>query len=157
VTTLLLLLLLLLLQLGHFLGLMHTHELSEGASECDANGLAKGDAVPDTPANRQVDAWAAEQNLLATLTGWCSDFRVGNAPKAAELLQFRSCATDSKQQKAAAGAAADQAGEVFIDNVWNVMSYSPDPCSMVFSPNQVARMQWAVATFRPKTMRQHAA
>jgi hypothetical protein len=146
------------LQLGHFLGLMHTHELSEGSSECDANGIAKGDAVPDTPANRQVDAWAAEQNLLAALTGWCSDFRVGNAPKAAELLQFRSCAADSKQKAAAAAAAAgSKIGEAQIDNVWNVMSYSPDPCSMMFSPNQVARMQWAIATFRPKTMQQHAA
>jgi hypothetical protein len=142
---------------------MHTHESSEGSTECDANGITKGDAVPDTPANRQVDAWAAAQNLLATLTGWCSDFRVGNAPKATELVQFRSCAGDSKQQAgekaavAAAAAAAGKAENVFIDNVWNVMSYSPDPCSMMFSPNQVARMQWAIATFRPKTVRQHAA
>jgi hypothetical protein len=139
---------------------MHTHESSEGSSECDANGLAKGDAVPDTPANRQVDAWAAEQNLLAALTGWCSDFRVGNAPKAAELLQFRSCAASSKQlaeEKAAVAAAPSKIAEAKIDNVWNVMSYSPDPCSMMFSPNQVARMQWAIATFRPKMMQQHAA
>uniref|UniRef100_A0A383VZJ4 Peptidase M43 pregnancy-associated plasma-A domain-containing protein n=1 Tax=Tetradesmus obliquus TaxID=3088 RepID=A0A383VZJ4_TETOB len=142
-------------ELGHFLGLMHTHEAADSSSECDANGIAKGDAVPDTPANIQVDAWAAEQNLLAALTGWCSDFRVGEKPKASELLQFRSCAAGSKQQKAAV--AADKLGDAQIDNVWNVMSYSPDPCSMMFSPNQVARMQWAVATFRPKAMQQHAA
>jgi hypothetical protein len=36
--------------------------------------------------------------------------------------------------------------------VFNLMSYLPNVCNMMLSPNQVARLQWAVATFRPKMM-----
>jgi hypothetical protein len=36
--------------------------------------------------------------------------------------------------------------------VFNLMSYLPNACNMMLSPNQVARLQWSVATFRPKMM-----
>lgn len=119
-------------ELGHYLGLMHTHE---GAAPCDGNGLARSDAVPDTPQNQRVDSWAAGKGQLATLAGWCSDFRKGKAPQAAELATFNSCNVPGT-----------------VDNVLNVMSYLPDACCMVFTPNQVARLQWATASFRPKML-----
>jgi hypothetical protein len=41
---------------------------------------------------------------------------------------------------------------MYIDNVFNIMSYVPDPCVMMFTENQVARMQWSIANHRPKMM-----
>lgn len=118
-------------------GLMHTHE---GTKPCDGNGINKADAVPDTPVNMQTDVWASQHNGLATLTGWCSDFRIGKKPPVDELSVFNSCNSPGS-----------------MDNVFNVMSYTPDPCTLYFTPNQIARMQWAIASFRPKMMQEHAA
>jgi hypothetical protein len=70
---------------------MHTHE---GATACEGEGLTKADAVPDTPVNRQVEQWAAENNLAATLAGWCSDFRNGKQPQPRALLDYSSCKAD---------------------------------------------------------------
>eukprot|EP00882_Tetradesmus_deserticola_P002360 GHRQ01002518.1.p1 GENE.GHRQ01002518.1~~GHRQ01002518.1.p1 ORF type:complete len:685 (+),score=199.38 GHRQ01002518.1:243-2297(+) len=123
-------------ELGHYLGVMHTHE---GAEPCEGEGLDKADAVPDTPVNRQVEQWAAENNLAASLASWCSDFRNGKQPQPKDLLQYNSCKMDGT-----------------TDNVFNLMSYLPNACNMMLSPNQVARLQWAVATFRPKMMAAYA-
>ncbi|WIA42609.1 hypothetical protein OEZ86_008583 [Tetradesmus obliquus] len=124
-------------ELGHYLGVMHTHE---GATACEGEGLTKADAVPDTPVNRQVEQWAAENNLAANLARWCSDFRNGKQPHPKELLDYNSCKADGT-----------------TDNVFNLMSYLPNACNMMISPNQVARLQWAVATFRPQMMAAYAA
>eukprot|EP00883_Tetradesmus_obliquus_P014390 jgi/Sobl393_1/7431/SZX73457.1 len=123
-------------ELGHYLGVMHTHE---GATACEGEGLTKADAVPDTPVNRQVEQWAAENNLAAALAGWCSDFRNGKQPQPKALLDYNSCKADGT-----------------TDNVFNLMSYLPNACNMMISPNQVARLQWAVATFRPQMMAAYA-
>jgi hypothetical protein len=70
---------------------MHTHE---GASPCEGEGLTKADAVPDTPVNRQVEQWAAENNIAANLASWCSDFRNGKKPQPKDLLEYNSCKAD---------------------------------------------------------------
>jgi hypothetical protein len=69
----------------------------------------------------------------ATLAGWCSNFRNGKAPASAALSDLQSCPG-------------------FQDNMFNTMSYVPDQCSMIFSPGQVERMQWAIAAYRPQMM-----
>lgn len=116
-------------ELGHYFGLLHTHE---GTPEC-LNGAQVGDAVADTPANKVVESWAAATGFV-NLAGWCSDFRRGNHPPASQLGSFHSCP----------GVAAD--------NLLNLMSYLPDACVMMLSPGQVTRMQWVVAKYRPKMM-----
>lgn len=122
-------------ELGHYLGLMHTHE---GASPCDGDGITKADAVPDTPVNKETNSFADDKGLLPRLSGWCSDFRNGKSPNPAEILPFNSCEVPGR-----------------VDNIWNVMSYAPDACCMMFTPNQIARLQWAIASFRPKLMQAH--
>lgn len=124
-------------ELGHHLGLMHTHE---GSVPCEGDGPAKADSVPDTPVNLQTVQWAAENGLAVQLAKWCAEFRNGKKPDTKVLLPFNSC----KQDKS-------------IDNVFNVLSYLPDPCCMMFSPNQQLRMQWAMTRFRPKMMAKYAA
>lgn len=115
------------------------HTFAGHPNGCSGDGLAATDAVPDTPANQVVNN--VFSGRLADLAGWCADFKAGKAPAAAELLAYNSC-----------GASDDG----HVDNVFNVMSYIPDACVMVFSPNQVARMQWAIASFRPGLMAAHA-
>lgn len=124
-------------ELGHYLGLMHTHE---GDTTCAGNGFDKADAVPDTPVNKQTVQWAAENGLAVKLAKWCSEFRGGKKPSPAKLFMFNSCKQDAYT----------------IDNVFNMLSYLPDACCMMLSPNQIARLQWAVAAFRPKMMRKYA-
>jgi hypothetical protein len=109
---------------------MHTHE---GAAPCDGDGLSKADAVPDTPVNLETNSFADSEGLLPRLTGWCTDFRNGKKPDPKEVLQYNSCKVPGR-----------------VDNIWNVMSYSPDACCMMITPNQIARLQWAIATFRPQ-------
>eukprot|EP00878_Enallax_costatus_P008301 GHUV01008678.1.p1 GENE.GHUV01008678.1~~GHUV01008678.1.p1 ORF type:complete len:306 (+),score=26.08 GHUV01008678.1:518-1435(+) len=124
-------------ELGHYLGLMHTHE---GSTPCEGDGLTKADSVPDTPVNLQTEQWAAQNGLGVQLSKWCSEFRNSRSPSATALLPFNSCKTDNT-----------------IDNVFNLMSYLPDACCMILSPNQIARLQWATTNFRPKMMAQFAA
>jgi hypothetical protein len=109
---------------------MHTHE---GAAPCDGDGLSKADAVPDTPVNLETNSFADSEGLLPRLAGWCTDFRNGKKPYPKEVLQYNSCKVPGR-----------------VDNIWNVMSYSPDACCMMITPNQIARLQWAIATFRPQ-------
>lgn len=117
-------------EFGHYLGLMHTHE---GSAPCDGDGFEKADAVPDTPVNLDVNQYAGQNNLLVNLTTWCSDFRTGNKPSPSKLLVFNSCSKPNR-----------------VDNVFNLLSYTPDPCCMILTENQVARLQWSTASFRPK-------
>lgn len=124
-------------EVGHYLGLMHTHA---GTTPCEGDGLTKADAIPDTPVNLQTAQWAAQNGLAVQLARWCSYFRTGKKPDPKELLPFNSCKVDV----------------LAIDNVFNLLSYSPDACSMLVSPNQIARMQWAIAKFRPKMMATYA-
>jgi len=124
-------------ELGHYLGLMHTH----AGAPCEGDGLTKADAVPDTPVNMQTVQWAASRGLAAELARWCASFRNGQAPSTETLLKFRTCPQDPLR----------------IDNVFNLLSYLPDSCSVILSPNQVARLQWATAMFRPKLVAAYAA
>eukprot|EP00775_Hariotina_reticulata_P007450 gene7450-7660_t len=124
-------------ELGHYLGLMHTH----AGPQCEGDGLRKADAVPDTPVNMQTVQWAASKGLAVELATWCSSFRNGKAPSTETLLKFKTCTQDP----------------LMIDNVFNLLSYLPDSCSVVLTPNQIARLQWATSTFRPKLMAAFAA
>lgn len=124
-------------ELGHYLGLMHTHE---GAAPCEGDGLSKADAVPDTPVNLQTIQWASKIGLAVQLSRWCTQFREGKEPNPKELLVFNSCAQDP----------------MAIDNVFNLLSYLPDQCCMLLTANQIARLQWAIARFRPKMMAAYA-
>lgn len=126
-------------ELGHALGMMHTHEGTTDSTCATEGSLVAGDAVPDTPVNQDIETYAAKENLFNSLAGWCTDFRKGAAPKLEELMPFNSCPPAEK-----------------TDNVFNMMSYVPDQCYMVVTANQIARMQWAVATFRPKFMAANA-
>uniref|UniRef100_A0A383V5X5 Peptidase M43 pregnancy-associated plasma-A domain-containing protein n=1 Tax=Tetradesmus obliquus TaxID=3088 RepID=A0A383V5X5_TETOB len=119
-------------ELGHFLGLLHTHQ---GSPAC-LNSPDSGDAVEDTPPNQDIEAHGGGTEA-ATLAGWCSDFRNGKSPASSALSGLQSCPG-------------------FQDNVFNTMSYVPDQCSMIFSPGQVQRMQWVIAAYRPKFMAAHA-
>lgn len=124
-------------ELGHYLGLMHTHE---GAAPCEGDGVGKADAVPDTPVNEQTIQWASQNGLAVQLSRWCTQFRGGKQPDPKELLVFNSCQQDS----------------LTIDNVFNLLSYLPDQCCMLITANQIARLQWAIAKFRPKMMAAYA-
>jgi hypothetical protein len=124
-------------ELGHYLGLMHTHE---GSAPCEGDGLTKADFVPDTPVNKQTIQWASTNGLAVQLSRWCTQFRSGKQPNPKELLVFNSCVQDP----------------LAIDNVFNLLSYLPDQCCMMLSPNQIARLQWAIARFRPKMMAAYA-
>lgn len=124
-------------ELGHYLGLMHTHE---GATPCEGDGLTKADAVPDTPVNLQTEQWAYQNGLAMQLAKWCAEFRNSKSPSSRDLLQFNSCKKVNT-----------------VDNVFNIMSYVPDACCMIFTENQVARLQWAITNFRPKLMAKFAA
>uniref|UniRef100_A0A383VX07 Uncharacterized protein n=1 Tax=Tetradesmus obliquus TaxID=3088 RepID=A0A383VX07_TETOB len=131
---------------GHYLGLMHTHE---SAQPCDMLGA---DDVADTPPNQQIDAYADAAGNLAALSGWCSEFRTGGQPAAADLAAFRSCKV---QEGSSSNGSVD--GATVLDNIWNLQSYVPDACYMLLTPNQVERMHWAITTYRPKLVAAHAA
>lgn len=122
-------------ELGHYLGLMHTHE-GECSGEGEGPNLA--DAVPDTPFNKNI-ASSASPKMLSELAAWCTSFRKGKGPDPKSLLQFNSC--------------GEPGG---VDNVFNVLSYLPDECCMLLTDNQIARMQWVVAKYRPKMMAKYA-
>jgi hypothetical protein len=92
--------------------------------------------VTDTPPNQDIQSYAGGTEA-ATLAGWCSDFRNGKGPASSALSDLQSCPG-------------------FQDNMFNTMSYLPDQCSMIFSPGQVERLQWAIAAYRPKLMAAHA-
>ena len=120
-------------EVGHYVGLMHTHE-----GGCAGGELTAADAVPDTPLNENTAAWAGDK-LMFDLVKWCSFFRNGKQPDPRILLQFNSCESPNG-----------------VDNVFNLLSYLPDSCCMLLTTNQIARMQWAIAKFRPKMMAKYA-
>ncbi|KAF8072738.1 extracellular metalloprotease [Scenedesmus sp. PABB004] len=120
-------------EIGHYFGLLHTFE----------NGCTPpGDATTDTPQNLDPDSgW--QPTWLVELTQWCKDFRTGRSPPAGKLLKFRSC--------------PNAGGPRVVDNIFNMMSYLDDVCRMAFTPNQVARLQWAAMTYRPSMQTKYAA
>jgi hypothetical protein len=120
-------------EVGHYVGLMHTHE-----GGCAGDEETAADAVPDTPLNENTAAWAGD-NLMFDLAKWCYMFRRGKQPDPRFLLQFNSCKSPNG-----------------VDNVFNLLSYLPDTCCMLLTTNQIARMQWAIAEFRPKMMAKYA-
>ncbi|WIA36432.1 hypothetical protein OEZ86_007741 [Tetradesmus obliquus] len=73
-------------ELGHFLGLLHTHQ---GSPAC-LNSPESGDAVEDTPPNQDMEAHGGGTEA-ATLAGWCSDFRNGKSPASSALSGLQSC------------------------------------------------------------------
>jgi hypothetical protein len=91
------------------------------------------DTIPSKDTAEDFDVeWYME------LSDWCRDFRAGKQPKPAPLRKMKTCGSSAP------------------DNLFNLMSYMDDPCRMALTENQVARMQWAVATYRPKMMNAHA-
>jgi hypothetical protein len=124
-------------ELGHYLGLRHTHN-----EDCGGDGIAATDAVPDTPMNQDISGWYGD-DLSGKLGAFCSNWRNGNPVDRTLLTRFNSC--------------GQRATPAAIDNVFNIMSYLPDQCCMLFTDNQVARLQWAIATFRPQMMARYAA
>lgn len=119
-------------EIGHYFGLLHTFE--GGCSPPD-------DGVSDTPANLDPDSgW--QRSWLSELTNWCKAFRQGQGPDPKALLKFKSC--------------PNRGGKDVVDNVFNMMSYLDDVCRMAWTENQVARLQWAAMTYRPKMMAKYA-
>eukprot|EP00878_Enallax_costatus_P000786 GHUV01000907.1.p1 GENE.GHUV01000907.1~~GHUV01000907.1.p1 ORF type:complete len:468 (+),score=127.11 GHUV01000907.1:150-1406(+) len=112
-------------EIGHYFGLLHTFE--GGCNPPD-------DGATDTPANLDPDnGWPPD--WLVALTQWCKDFRQGKSPDPSKLLKYKSC--------------PNAGGPRVIDNVFNLMSYLDDVCRMGLTDNQVARLQWAIMTYRP--------
>jgi hypothetical protein len=134
-------------QLGHYLGLLHTHE-----GECQGGEPRLGDEVPDTAPNTMLQQLEerlgpAGSVLLLQLQTWCSAFRAGSQPALADLATFNSCPMPPPGQHA-----ADQQ----IDAVFNLMSYVPAACSMLLTPGQVVRLQRVISQYRPLMMVTHA-
>jgi hypothetical protein len=121
-------------ELGHYLGLRHTHE-----DECRGDGFSATDAVPDTPMNKDIDGYGSSDR--AELATFCTNWRTGKGVDPQVLRRFSSCPRRNRDE---------------IDNVFNIMSYLPDQCNMLFTENQVARLQWAIAKFRPLMMARYA-
>uniref|UniRef100_A0A383WEZ8 Peptidase M43 pregnancy-associated plasma-A domain-containing protein n=1 Tax=Tetradesmus obliquus TaxID=3088 RepID=A0A383WEZ8_TETOB len=143
-------------ELGHYLGLLHTHE-----GGCQAGLPGQGDQVPDTAPQLTLEelqgrlaagpAAAGTQpapQLGVGLAGWCTAWRAGRQPPAADLQHFNSCPTPPPGKHA-----SDQQ----IDGVFNLMSYVPAACSMLLTPGQVTRLQRAIAAHRPAMMAAHKA
>jgi hypothetical protein len=121
-------------ELGHYLGLRHTHE-----GDC---GTSEGDAVGDTPPNLEIESYARQEGMFSKLAGWCARYRTGKQPDPMQLMAFNSC--------------PDSGGEGHVDNVFNIESYLPDECVMMFTEQQVARMQAVIAEHRPKMMERYS-
>lgn len=124
-------------ELGHYLGLLHTH-----AGSCNGDTAGVGDGVADTPVCKEFSYFVSNMSgdLSTKLTGWCADFRRGKQPDVALLEQFNSCPEPTAGQPA-----ADQS----LDPVFNLMGYNPDSCAMDVTPGQVQRLQMMVARYRP--------
>jgi hypothetical protein len=134
------------LQLGHYLGLLHTHE-----ADCRGDEPSQGDEVPDTAPNMQLQDLQAllgpDAELARQLQAWCTSFRNGPLPAVADLATFNSCPAPPRGQHAT---------DAQIDAVFNLMSYVPAACSMLLTPGQVARLQRMVQQHRPLMMAAHA-
>jgi hypothetical protein len=124
-------------EIGHYLGLRHTHE---GA--CSGDGTTVADAVPDTPMNRDVQSYAGQMGLTRQLAQFCANWRNGRPADTDVLTKFNSCERKNMTQ---------------VDNVFNILSYVPDACVMIFTENQIARLQWAMVSFRPQLMARYVA
>lgn len=111
-------------EVGHFLGLLHTHE-----DDCVAVDL-----VQDTPPNQLIEQqpWGA-----GALKKWCRALRAGASPDVDLLKQFDSCPDDG-----------------YIDNIFNIMSYSSPACFLYFTQGQVQRMQKVSTTYHPGLLEQ---
>jgi hypothetical protein len=124
--------------LGHYLGLQHTFQ-----GGCSGDGLQQGDGVPDTPMNKDIQEYTAQQRgKLADLAMFCANWRRGRPYDIRILQSFNSCPRGTNKS-------------AVVDNLFNIASYVPDACAMVFTPNQVARMQWSIANHRPQLMARH--
>lgn len=82
------------------------------------------------------------------IINWCIAFRSGDNPNPAALLKFKPC--PGSAPPTASGLQSP------IQNIFNLMSYSYDACRMGLTKNQVARLQWAIMTYRPNLMRKYA-
>jgi hypothetical protein len=134
------------LQLGHYLGLLHTHE-----GLCQGDQPSQGDEVPDTAPCMtlgQLQQAMEPVPLNMQLQTWCIAFRDGEQPAAADLETFNSCPTPPPGQHAT---------DAQIDAVFNLMSYLPAACSMVMTPGQVVRLQQVISRYRPLMMAAHPA
>jgi hypothetical protein len=135
-----------LLQLGHYLGLLHTHE-----ADCRGAEPGQGDEVQDTAPTMQLgdldEHMGPDAQLNSRLQKWCTNFRSGALPASADLAPFNSCPLPPKGQHAT---------DAQIDAVFNLMSYVPAACSMLLTPGQVARLQAMVQQHRPLMMAAHA-
>ncbi|KAF6255611.1 hypothetical protein COO60DRAFT_195781 [Scenedesmus sp. NREL 46B-D3] len=133
-------------ELGHYLGLMHTHE-----GECAGDMAMLGDDVPDTAPNMLLEDFGAvlgPVDLALELQTWCTGFRDGALPAVADLAQYNSCPAPPPGQHAT---------DPQIDAVFNMMSYVPPACVMLLTPGQVARLQRAIQQHRPLMMAAYAA
>lgn len=76
-------------------------------------------------------------------------FREGQEPRPQmrELTGFSSCPTVNPERAA---------GDVVVDNVFNMMSYLPDACCMAMSRGQIIRMQDMIMRYRPGMVARHA-
>jgi hypothetical protein len=108
-------------ELGHTLGLLHTHpDYADG--DC-----TNTDLVADTPVQRLQDGAGAD-----VLRDLCSSMFVFPVT-VSDVQGFNTCKKDK-----------------YIDNIWNVMGYSPALCRLYFTRGQVARMHAAVSKHMPR-------
>jgi hypothetical protein len=110
-------------ELGHVLGLRHTHSSSGDCKD--------GDGIVDTPA----EDGSSQTGFPITLTGVCEYIGEGSLPARYEVDFFDTCLRGKYY---------------YIDNLWNVMSYSPAICRMFFTRGQVQRMQASLGKYTPR-------
>lgn len=148
-------------EVAHYLGLLHPD-----LGECSL----PNDACTDTPPNKSPDH-AFSPRQYQDLVAWCKAFRRGQQPDPKQLRGYQSCKPGDIKGKPPPGAIipgnAGGTGSIqrpryydvpadSIDNVFNIMSYYHDACRMYFTENQVARMQYVMATYRDGTMNKYA-
>jgi hypothetical protein len=109
-------------ELGHALGLLHVHSTFVG--DCGAD-----DHVADTPPG----AGSADEDRASELRYLCSDIgMLDYVPQASDVATFDTCTKDR-----------------YVDDVWDIMSYSPALCRLYFTRGQVARMQALISKYMP--------
>jgi hypothetical protein len=110
-------------ELGHLLGLLHTFN----GNTCHGSG----DGVQDTP----TEDGSAASSFIYSLASVCSNISKGKLPKRTEVSFMDSCDSDKYR---------------YIDDLWNIMSYSPAQCRLYFTRGQVRRMQASVGKYTPR-------
>lgn len=109
-------------EVGHYLGLYHTHGTSNCGSLTDelvdgSNCETRGDDVCDTPADPNLRGQECDTYLVDTDCNYTGDV-------------------------------VDANGDVFAPNPRNIMSYSRKACRDYFSPGQLARANFYATTSR---------